>query len=114
MQLSEANYVSRHNERTCLFVMLTLIGRVVTSEPRLTLVSTFNNKRLDVTSQNITTYSATDCYVTCQQTSGCVSVNLSPDRRTCQLLSEEVIDVTSLQSADGWSHLRRGKILYKI
>ena len=107
MQLSEANYVSRHSERTYLFVLLTLIGSVVTSEPRLTLVSTFNNKRLDVTAQNVTTYGATDCYVTCQQTSGCVSVNMSPDRRTCQLLSEETSDMTSLQSADGWSHLRK-------
>ena len=107
MQLRKGYEVSHTRVGTCLFVLLTLIGSVVTSQARQTFLSKINNKRLDVTAQNVTTHSATDCYVTCQQTSGCVSVNLSPDRRTCQLMSEETSDVTSLQSAEGWSHIRK-------
>ena len=107
MQLNKRYDVSRPSVSTCLLVLLTMIGGVVTSQTRQTFLSKINNKRLDVTAQNVTTHSATDCYVTCQQTSGCVSVNLSPDRRTCQLMSEELPDDTSLQSADGWSHIRK-------
>ena len=107
MHLSKRYDVSRPSVSTCLLVLLTMIGGVVTSQTRQTFLSKINNKRLDVTAQNVTTHSATECYVTCQQTSGCVSVNLSPDRRTCQLLSEETSNVTSLQSADGWSHIRK-------
>ena len=107
MQLSKGYDVSRPSVLTCLLVLLTLIGSVVTSQTRQTFLNKINNRRLAVTAQNVTTYSATECYVICQETPGCVSVNLSPDRRTCQLLSEEVTDVTSLQSADGWSHLRK-------
>ena len=109
MQLSKGYDVSRHGGGTCLLVLLTLAGSVVTSQSPQTILSKVNNKRLDVTAQNVTTYSAVECYATCQQTSGCVSVNLSPDRRTCQLLSEEASDVMSLQSAEGWSYLRRRK-----
>ena len=94
---------------TSLVVMLTLTGSVVTSQSLQSILSKFNNKRLDVTAQIVTTHSAAECYGTCQLTSGCVSVNLSPDRRTCQLLSEEMTDVTSLQSADGWMHLHGRK-----
>ena len=90
-----------------LAVLHILFGSVVTSQRRQTFLYKINNKRLDVTAQNVTTRSATECYVTCQQTLGCVSMNLSPDTRTCQLLSEETSDVTSLQSAEGWSYLRR-------
>ena len=107
MQLSKQYDVSRPSVRTCLLVLLTMIGGVVTSQTRQTFLSKINNKRLDVTAQNVTTRSAIECYATCQQTSGCASVNLSPDRRTCQLLSDEMSDVTSLQSAEGWSHIRK-------
>ena len=98
---------SRQRVITSLVVMLTLTGSVVTSQSPQTIISKVNNKRLDVTAQNVTTYSAVECYETCQKTAGCMSVNLSPDRRTCQLLSEATSDVTSLQSANGWSYMRR-------
>ena len=108
MQLRKGYEVSHTRVGTCLFVLLTLIGSVVTSQARQTFLSKINNKRLDdVTAQNVTTHSATECSVRCLLTSWCVSVNLSPDRRTCQLLSEEVSDEASLQSADGWSHMRK-------
>ena len=107
MQLSKRYDVSRQSVSTCLLVLLTMIGGVVTSQTRQTFLSKINNKRLDVTAQNVTTHSATECYATCLHTSDCVSVNVSPDRLTCQLLSEETSDMTSLQSADGWSHLRK-------
>ena len=106
MQQREGRHVIQHSVGTCLFV-LALIGSVVTSQTRQTFCNKINNKRLDVTAQKVTARSAIECYVTCQQTSGCVSVNLSPDRRTCQLLSEKTSDVTSLQSANGWSHIRK-------
>ena len=96
---------------TSLIMLLILSGSVMTSQTRHALLSTINNKRLDVTAQNVATHSAIECYVTCQQTSGCVSVNLSPDRRTCQLLSEEMVDRTSLQSAEGWSYLCKHYII---
>ena len=106
MKLSERYVTCRPGVSTCLFVLLTLTGSVVTSQPQQALISKINNRRLDdVTAQNVTTHSATECHVTCQQTSGCVSVNLSPDRRTCQLLSRDVSDVASLQTAKGWSYL---------
>ena len=106
MQLRKACEVSHTRVGTCLFVLLTLTGSVVTSQTRQALLSKINNKRLDdVTAQNVTTRSATACSVRCLQTSGCVSVNLSPDRRTCQLLSRDVSDVASLQTAKGWSYL---------
>ena len=106
MQLRQRRHVIKHSVGTCLLV-LAIIGSVETSQTRQAFLSKINNKRLDVTAQNVTTRSAIECHVTCQQTSGCVSVNLSPDRRTCQLLSEETSDETSLQSAEGWSHLRK-------
>ena len=108
MQLRKGYEVSHTRVGTCLFVLLTLTGSAVTSQTRQALLSKINNKRLDdVTAQNVTTRSATACGVRCLLTSGCVSVNLSPDRRTCQLLSGEVSDEVSLQSADGWSHMRK-------
>ena len=107
MKLRERYVTCRPSVSTCLFVLLTLTGSVVTSQTQQTFLRKINNKRLDVTAQNVTTHSVTDCYVTCQRTSWCVTVNLSPDRRTCQLLSEETEVETSLQSADGWSHIRK-------
>ena len=109
MQPRKGYEASHTRVGTCLFVLLTLIGGVMTSQTRQALLSTINNKRLDVTALNVTTHSATECSVRCLLTSWCVSVNLSPDRRTCQLLSEETSDVTSLQSADGWSHIRKAQ-----
>ena len=66
------------------------------------------NKRLDVTPQDVVTRSSkVKCAATCRVTAWCVSANLAPDRSTCQLLSEEVSDETSLESADGWSYIRK-------
>ena len=113
MQQCEGRQAIQHS-----VLVLALISSVVTSQTRQTYLSKINNSRLDVTAQNVTMGSAIQCYVTCQQTSGCMSVNLSPDRRTCQLLSEEMGAETSLQSADGWSHMRKFQakhaILWKI
>ena len=106
MQQREGCHVIKHSVGTCLLV-LALIGSVVTSQTRQLFISRINNKRLDVTAKNVTTHSATGCCVTCLHTSDCVSMNMSPDRRTCQLLSEETSNETSLQSADGWSHIRK-------
>ena len=107
MQLSKRYDVSRPSVSTCLLVLLTMIGGVVTSQTRQTFLNKINNKRLDVTAQNVTARSDIVCSVKCQLTPGCVSVNLSPDRRMCQLSSEEMSDVTSMQSAEGWSHIRK-------
>ena len=79
MQLGEEYDVSgRHDVGTCLLVLLMLISIAVTSQSRQTFLSKINNMRFDVTAENVTTHSAADCYMTCQQTSACVSVNLSP------------------------------------
>ena len=69
MKLSKTYNVSRPGASTCLLVLMTLIGCVVTSQSqsRQAFLSRINNKRLDVTAQNVTTRSATDCYETCQQ-----------------------------------------------
>ena len=109
MQIRQKCDVSQHGVGTCLLV-LAIIGSVVTSQTRQAFLSKINNKRLDVTAQNVTARSDIVCSVKCQLTPGCVSVNLSPDRRTCQLLSEETSNVSSLQSADGWSHIRKFQV----
>ena len=47
----------------------------------------------------ITSSSPVMCAVACHVTSWCVSANLAPDTSTCQLLSDEGTDVTSLELA---------------
>ena len=65
------------------------------------------NRCLNVTSRDVMTHSSlVKCSVVCGWTSWCLSVNVASDGSTCQLLSEEVSDVASLQSAEGWSYLR--------
>ena len=65
------------------------------------------NRRLNVTPRDVMTHSSlVKCSVVCGWTSWCLSVNVAADGSTCQLLSEEVSDVTSLETAVGWSHLR--------
>ena len=66
------------------------------------------NMRLGVTPHDVITQSSSiECSKTCRLSSWCVSANLSPDRSTCQLLSQEVSDVMSLEPAPGWSYLRK-------
>ena len=91
-----------------LFVLLMLFRSVVTSQLTGASTKVLKHKRLDVTPRDvITRSSAIHCEATCRLTSWCVAANLLPDRRTCQLLSEEVSDdAPSLYSADGWRYLR--------
>ena len=64
--------------------------------------------RLNVSPRDvITAQSSIHCIVMCQATSWCLSANLSPDKRTCQLMSEEVTDVSSLESAEGWKYISK-------
>ena len=65
------------------------------------------NSRLDVTPRDVVAYSSpVKCSAVCRLTSWCVSVNVAPDRSTCQLLPVEESDVALLESADSWLYLR--------
>ena len=91
----------------CLLVLLVLCDIVVTSQRKEVFMNTLNDKRFDVAPRDvITRSSSTRCAATCRDTAWCVSVNLQTGDGTCQLLSEEVSNVTSLESADGWRYLR--------
>ena len=91
-----------------LLVLLTLVTSTATSQNQQINVRPVKNKRLDAIPRDVMTHSSlVKCSTTCRLTSWCVSANLSPDRHTCQLLSQEVSDVTSLESVDGWSYLRK-------
>ena len=94
--------------RFYLVMLLTLFAGVNTAQIQGSYSNAVMNKRLDVTPRDVITRSSViHCEATCRQTSWCLAANLLPDRRTCQLLSEEVSDDDeSLQSADGWRYLR--------
>ena len=87
--------------RTCLLVLLTLRGSVVTSQRNQMLMNAVQNKRFNVAPRDVMTHSCgTRCTLACLVTSWCVSANLQTGDGTCQLLSEEVSDDDeSLQSA---------------
>ena len=88
------------------WLLLTHVCVVMTSQIQYINVKPTKNKLLDVTPHDVMTHSSlVKCFSTCRLTPWCASSNLSPDRSTCQLLSEEVSDVRSLQSAEGWSYL---------
>ena len=109
MRLSTGyNDVSVPGMYTILLALLTLLAGAKTLQIQGTYLKTLTHKRLDVTPRDvITRSSAIHCEATCRLTSWCFAANLLPDRRTCQLLSEEVSDDDeSLQSADGWTYLR--------
>ena len=94
--------------RTCLLVLLMLQESVVTSQRQETLMYVLTDKRFDVAPRDvITRSSATRCAATCRDTSWCVSVNLFTGDGTCQLLSEEASNDTSLATVDGWRYLRK-------
>ena len=100
--------VSAQRVGRCLLALLTLVTSTATSQIQQINVRPAKNKRLDATPRDVMLHSSlVKCSTTCRLTSWCVSANLSPGRRTCQLLSEEVSDVTSLESVDGWSYLRK-------
>ena len=96
----------------CLSIV-TKFMYITTSEMTYLQIKSISSKRLDFEPRDVITRSSIlKCSVTCRVTSWCASVNLAADRQTCQLLSEEVSDVTSLQSADGWSYVRKYKFFY--
>ena len=108
MQLLAGCDVSAPRVGGCLLALLTLVTSTATSQIQQINVRPVKNKRLDASPRDVMSHSSlVKCSTTCRLTSWCVSANLSPDRRTCQLLSEEVSDVTSLESVDGWSYLRK-------
>ena len=91
-----------------LALLLAVSSNSATSRPFYVInVKPVGNRRLDVTPHDVMTHSSlVKCSMTCRLTSWCVSANLSPDHSTCELLSEEVSNLTSLQLAEGWSYLR--------
>ena len=93
---------------TCSLLLLTLLTGAKTLQIQGSCSKALMHKRLDVTARDvITRSSAIHCEATCRQTSWCVAANLLPDRRTCQLLTEEVPDDDeSLDSDDGWKYIR--------
>ena len=101
--------LSNKEKRTQKFrILLLMTTALVTAHLNVINVKQVANKRLDVTPQDVVTRSSkVKCAATCRVTAWCVSANLAPDRSTCQLLSEEVSDETSLESADGWSYIRK-------
>ena len=108
MQL--VSFVRDQGSLAFLLLLLTLCNSVVTSQIKETYMKVLKHKRLDVTPREVVTRSsAIRCEATCRSTSWCASANLSPDKSTCHLLSEEVSDVTPLQSAEGWRYLREFK-----
>ena len=90
------------------FSLLLISARMVTSHLDAISVKPLVNRRLDVTPQDVVTRSSKiKCTATCRVTSWCVSANLAPDRSTCQLLSAEVSAETSLETAEGWTFIRK-------
>ena len=105
MQLT--TFIDVRKLHTCLLVMLMFCDRVVTSQRKEMLMNALHSKRFDVAPRGvITRSSATRCAATCRDTSWCVSVNLQTGDGTCQLLSEDVSNETSLETVDGWRYLR--------
>ena len=102
--------------RTCLLVLLMLSDSVETSRQKAMLMRVLRGKRFDVAPRDVITHSsATRCAATCRDTSWCVSVNLFTGDGTCQLLSEEASNMTSLETVDGWRYFRKfGKLIFAV
>ena len=109
MRLSTGYDVGVPDLHTNLVVLLTLFAGVNTVLIPGSYSKPPTHKRLDVTPRDVLTRSsAINCETTCRLTSWCFAANLLPDRRTCQLLTEEVSDDDeSLDSADGWKYFRK-------
>ena len=108
MRLTAGYNVSVSDSHTCLLVLLTLLAGAKTLQIQETHLKPLMNKRLAVTPRDVITHSSLiDCAVTCRVTSWCFAANMLPDRRTCQLLSEEVSDDDeSLLEDEGWKYIR--------
>ena len=101
------NNVKTKGLRICLLMLLTLPAGTMTSQVQQIHIKPVKNKRLNVEPRDvITRSSAIKCESTCRQTSWCTSANMAPARGTYHLLSEEVSDVTSPETAHGWRYLR--------
>ena len=80
---------------------------VSTSQVEYVHVDSTQNRRLSVEPSDVIVRSSlVKCAVRCHQTAWCFAANLAPDTTTCQLLSDEVSDETSLPFADGWNYIR--------
>ena len=91
-----------------MLVLLMLSDSVATSRQKEMLMSVLRGRRFDVAPRDVTTSSSlTRCAVGCLATSWCVSAKLFTDDGTCQLLSEEESNETSLETVDGWRYLRK-------
>ena len=92
----------------CWLVLLAQVSISMASQIQTVHIKPIKDARLNILPRDVLTKSSlVKCSQTCRLTSWCTSANLSPDRTACQLLSEEVSDMTSLQSAEGWSYLRK-------
>ena len=100
---------------TFLVVLHTLLAGAKTLHIPGLSSKALTHKRLDVTPRDVMTRSsAINCEATCRLTSWCFAANLLPDRRTCQLLSEEVSDDDeSLLPAEGWKYIREYAGLFR-
>ena len=99
----------------CLVVLILQVSACMTSQLQYIGVKPVMNRRLNATPLDVKTHSsALHCMTLCHVTSWCVSVNLATVSRTCQLLSVEVSEVTSLQLANGWRYMRKCLIFYQI
>ena len=88
--------------------MMTQCFVVVSARTNHWTVLQTQDMRLSVAPREvIALQSSIHCMVACQATSWCASANLSPEESTCQLLTEEVNDVTSLAFAEGWNYLSK-------
>ena len=93
--------------RTCLLVLMMLHVSVVTSQRKQMLMNAAQDKRFDVAPRDVIAHTTeTRCAVACLATSWCVSANLFTGDGTCQLLSEEASNETSLETVNGWKYLR--------
>ena len=100
-------FINIKNLHTCLLVLLTLHDSVMTSERKQMLMNAAQGKRFDVAPRDVIAHTTgTRCAVACLAASWCVSANLQTGDGTCQLLSEEASNVTSLETVDGWKYLR--------
>ena len=100
-------YINTKGLRIWLLVLMMLHVSVVTPQRNQLLMNAVRGKRFDVAPRDVIAHiSGTRCTVACLAASWCVSANLFTDDGTCQLLSEEVSYVATLETAIGWIHLR--------
>ena len=107
MRFLGKNVIAQASSFGLLTLLMSLLAGTMTSQIQQIHIKPVKNKRLNVEPRDVITRSSSiKCEAACRQTSWCASANMAPDRSTCQLLSEEVSDVTSLEPAEGWSYLR--------